>query len=182
MKQLADTRILALTLALTICCTRIQSEPHTLIPLRDIKGGARVQEKLQGELFEMLRESDLYTEAFGLFSQGGWSDDGQVVIISTEDGSRIQWSPPNKPYVKKEQHLESAAVVAFRSKVFELSDGLEDQSRIAFDALHHEFVHLKRTGKEWIVDQRILMTLIDRKHHTKHWNLIQAFKEVVPSI
>ncbi len=117
-------------------------------------------------------------EAWGLFSMGGWSDNGQIFFLKrTRDkkvflyrvkpnGSNLE--PRSKVEAKKFKDLE---------KVFVKADKLESVLPVAFDALTYEYVHLVMKKGETLTTHRMLIRDLGEKPLPEHRLVIEAFQK-----
>ncbi len=119
-------------------------------------------------------------EAWGLFSVGGWADDGQTMIFVLTDGSaKVVAVLPGSREAVTLRPVSPADVVLLRKELAGL-DGLEDHVEAGFDAVQYEAVHLVPVESETRLDvkTRIMVVRATQKTAPKHLAFLQAFKAI----
>ena len=150
-------------------------------PAKDDASKPRVQgtwqQKLVGELDKGKPES---TEAWGLFSKGGWADNGQVMVFAAKDGGgKVEIVDPAKKTVSSQRTLSPAELDAFKKKVAG-ADQLADVKSTAMDAIVYEYVHAaKGTDGKVEVQKRVLYQTSSAKN-PDHDALVAAFQDLRP--
>lgn len=138
----------------------------------------RVQPVWQSRMLEELRQkSDKYNEAWGLFSEGGWSDTGQILIFANADRSqtRLVTSAPNKREINRDRALTSAEWQAIESQIKTFAT-LADVNETMFDGIVYEFVYARLEDGQSKVAKRLFIKQTGSKPHPEHDALIQALQ------
>lgn len=119
------------------------------------------------------------TEAWGVFSEGGWVDDGQLMVFVTPDGrATIEFVPPGAKTVGNRAEIGAADVEMLRGKLGKL-DGLEDHVTAAYDAVGYELVHLISLADTGLaVKTRIMMVMPTEEKSPDHFAVLAAMKDL----
>ena len=155
---------------------RTPTGDHGEIPMT---GTARVASSWQEKLVERLGD-EKWDEAWGLFSEGGWSDAGQVMILASADRSKslLLVVSPNAKDKAAERALVKSKLDAL-SPTFERAASLADVNEEMFDGLIYEYVHLKRDPEKRLKeDKRVYIKATGRIPHKDHEALVKAFQEL----
>lgn len=141
----------------------------------------RVQPDSQERMLTLLASNkDGLTEAWALFSEGGWSDVGQVIVLASADRRKLrliatannaqdlvgstQRDLKKQEWQKLEQHLRTAK-------------NLADINETMFDGLIFEFVHAKRDHKgQSKITERVYIKQTGNTPHPEHDALINSFQ------
>lgn len=119
-----------------------------------------------------------YADGWGLFSEGGWSDNGQVIVLATTDRSLVKvfTAGPGKKTFDGEHALTKADFEKIEG-VTKNADKLEDIDIDMMDGLIYEYVHAVRSqnGKARVVD-RLYVKNPGSKPMPEHQKLIDAFQ------
>ena len=122
-----------------------------------IGDNARVQRSWQQKMLDQLQSgAPSSTEAWGLFSSGGWADAGQVMVFTTNGGApQVQVVAPAKKVAEPPRPL-SAGEFASLTDEARAADKLGDLDLKMFDGIVYEYVHAVRgaDGKA-LVAQRV---------------------------
>lgn len=152
---------------------RKTSEPETIPPAKD---GARVGGFWQKRLVERL-ETEKLDDAWGVFSEGGWSDVGQVMLLASKDKSKFILMT-----VKPNDREKSDTKAFVKSQwdtlvpVIEKASTLGDIDEQMFDGLIYEYVHFTRDPSGQIkVAKRVYIKSTGREPHKDHDALVKAF-------
>lgn len=119
-------------------------------------------------------------EAWGLFSEAGWADDGQTMIYVLPDGSaQVEAVLPGGRAVKDLTPVSAADVLALKKDLAPL-DGLEDYVPAAFDALLYEMVHLVPVGDSPGLDvkTRIMAVRVDPEKAPRHMAVVDVVRSI----
>jgi len=112
---------------------------------------ARVSPVWQESFIQRSRELKA-VEAWGLFSDGGWVNDGQTMIYVMPDGSaKVEVVYPGGRGVNELSPVSAADVLKLR-KDLEPLDGLEDHVAAVYDAIGYELVHLVPVAPDTVLD------------------------------
>src|SRR5262249_54254310 len=135
--------------------------------------------KWQDKLRDMLAGSTA-TEAWGLFSSGGWSDAGQVMVLMAKDNQapHLAVVPPAKKAISGERELTGAETEAVSAAVKKAA-GLQDVNEQVFDTIEFELVHMgKGADGKPEVTQRVYVRQSGNVPHPEHDAVIQAFQKL----
>lgn len=146
-----------------------------------VKDEGRVRADWQAKMTNLLETQGAgYSDAWGLFSEGGWSDNGQVIVLATQDRSLVKvfTAGPGKKTFDGEHSLTKADF----KKIDEATKGadkLEDIDIEMMDGLIYEFVHQSRgsNGKAKTED-RLYIKNPGSKAMPDHQKLIDAFQSL----
>jgi hypothetical protein len=151
--------VLVLTISACGCVSsKARDERHPTLPMStstpqdglSIAAGnpapePRIQEEWQKLALKDLESRPAGTDLWGLFSTGGWGDDGQTVAFREprktvayviEKNARERLLPSGK-------ELSGAVKTTFESAVSN-ADNLEDKVAVAMDALEYEYLHARK--------------------------------------
>jgi hypothetical protein len=138
---------------------------------------ARVRGGLQDKMLALLAAKDtLHGEAWGLFSEGGWSDSGQLAVLVAPDrqSGRLLAARPNKTDWTVDRALESGELARVLAAVKD-ADTLDDIDIESMDTLTFEYVHAKREGDgKAVVLKRVYVKNPGTKPMPQHEALIDA--------
>lgn len=140
-------------------------------------GIPRVADGWQKKWVEQL-ESEKFDEGWALFSEGGWSDTGQVMLLGTQDKSRflLLVSTPNAR-AKAEERPFAKSQWDTLAPVIERAVELSDVDEPMFDGLIYEYVHLKRDSQGQLKQaKRLYIKATGRIPHKDHDALIKALQ------
>jgi hypothetical protein len=118
--------------------------------------GPRVQPTWQERMEKLLNERPPGSEAWGLFSTGGWADAGQVLVFVVNGEAHLALVEPAADEFTHERPLKEAELAALRSSI-EKSRDLQSLEKQAFDGLRWEFVQMRRDNAEVQVTRRVFM-------------------------
>lgn len=121
------------------------------------EGEARIQVAMQEAFFAKIMKSKDYHEGYALFSYGGWSNEGQTMILCKRDDSGdIVHIAPNTTQELTSHSFTQASLTRLRTS---LKVGkLRDFTPKVFDGIEYEYVHaLKRDDRTLDVKTRIFM-------------------------
>jgi hypothetical protein len=155
---------------------RTSTGEHAEIPMT---GTARVAGSWQEKLIERLN-GEKWDEAWGLFSEGGWSDAGQVMLLASADRSRslLLIVSPNAKDKAAEKSLSKTKLDSLTS-TFERAASLADVNEDMFDGLIYEYVHLKRDPEKRLKEgKRVYIKATGRIPHKEHEALVKTFEEL----
>lgn len=138
----------------------------------------RVQAKWQEVFAKRGKELDA-VEAWGLFSAGGWVDDGQLMIFVASDGrADIEFVPPGGQAVVNRTAIGAAEVQTLRQKLAEI-DQLDDHITASYDAVEYELVHLIPVADTGLaIKTRIMMVLPSKEKAPRHDAVLTALKDL----
>ncbi len=141
----------------------------------------RVRQDWQDKMTSLMENQGAgYADGWGLFSEGGWSDNGQVIVLATTDRSLVKVFTAGPG--KKSFDVERALTKAELEKVLTVTKDtqkLEDIDIEMMDGLIYEFVHAVRgaNGKASVVDRTYIKNP-GSKDMPEHQKLIDAFQEL----
>ena len=155
-------------------------KPSKDLPAKDILSGVKVGTNFQKMMLDQLASDKVFTEAFGLFSEGGWSDDGQTWVLANGDLSKIKVMriAPNRDKAE-EIKADSDAVKALK-KTAATSTEMKPIEESMFDGLIYEYTVLKKVGADIKLEQNTYIKTTDITKHPVHEALVNAFKKVAP--
>jgi len=139
----------------------------------------RIKADWQKTFIEQAKELKA-VEAWGLFSAGGWVDDGQTMIFVLMDGSaKVEAVLPGSREPVTLKPISPADVVLLRKDMAGL-DGLEDHVEASFDTIQYEAVHLVPVESETRLDvkTRIMIVRATEKTAPKHFAFLQTLKAI----
>ena len=148
---------------------------------KDKEKGAQVAGFWQEKMLKAL-ESDQsgYADAWGLFSEGGWADAGQVIILADKDRKQLRLltvKPGGKDYTqdRKLRPEEFERVMAQAKN----AAALADVDVVSFDGVVFEYVHAGKgdQGKAK-VDKRLFVRNPGTKSVPEHDALIAVFQDL----
>jgi hypothetical protein len=143
------------------------------------KDEGRVRPDWQKKMTSLLENQGAgYTDAFGLFSEGGWSDNGQVVVLATQDRTLVKVfaADPGKKTWNLERSLTKGEVEKVIAVAKDTSK-LEDIDIEMFDGLIYEFVHqVRQANGKAKTEDRVYVKNPGSKPMPEHQKLIDAFQ------
>ena len=146
------------------------------------EGTARIQSDLQQEFFAKIMKSKDYQEGYALFSYGGWSNEGQTMILCQADGSgNIVHIAPNSTKELPTHNFSQANLTQLRASL--PTGNLYDFTPKVFDGIEYEYVHaVKQDDSNLNVKTRIYMkvpSLAQAKpnHYLQIVNAFNIFKQ-----
>ena len=118
---------------------------------------ARIQADLQEAFFAKIMKNKDYHEGYALFSYGGWSNEGQTMILCKQDDSGdIIYIAPNTTTELPAHSFSEANLVQLRASL--QVENLYDFTPKVFDGIEYEYVHaVKRDDNSLDVKTRIYM-------------------------
>lgn len=140
---------------------------------------ARVKPDWQKVFIERAMEIKA-VEAWGLFSEGGWVDDGQTMVFVLPDGTaRVDAVLPGGRAADTLKPVSAADVLLLRRDLLDL-DGLEDHIETVFDAVQYEAVHLVPLASDSRLDvkTRIMIVHPGEKKAPKHLATLRTLKAI----
>ncbi len=120
------------------------------------------------------------TEAWGLFSDAGYADDGQIMIFVLSDGTaKVEVVSPGGRAAKTLLPLSAADLLRFRREVTTM-DGLEDFVEPVFDSIRREAVHLVRVTDSGPLDvkTRIMIVRASPEKAPQHVAVVDSFARI----
>jgi hypothetical protein len=162
------------------CITGNSAEQKTADAAKPTAGkeeGARVQPAWQDYLVKALSEStEGATEAYGLFSEGGWADAGQIMVIVGKDKpGRVLVVKPGRKKVEVDRPLTALEWAALKPILAD-SSTLASIDATAFDALTFELAHAVKASDGTVIDRRVFYCNPGTKQAPRHEALISAFQ------
>jgi hypothetical protein len=141
--------------------------------------GARVAGAWQERAIALLKADAKASDLYGLFTEGGWSDDGQVMVLATGDAAQVVFVKPNsKEKSEAARALTATEWTAFKPQAVAAAN-LADISVEAFDALTYEYVHWQKTA-DGIKDVKRVFIRNPSKPMPEHDKLLKAFEALKP--
>jgi hypothetical protein len=152
-------------------------EGSSLVASKDAPD-ARIQTEWQAAFLEDLSKRAPDTDSWGLFSQGGWGDDGQTVVIRESGATTVFVVPLN---ARDHGVPDGKVVPANLCSTFESAagraDNLEDNVTTAFDALEYEYLHARKLGSGKVqVLRRMRFNFVEPQTPAPYTSLRDAFK------
>ena len=144
---------------------------------KSVVSDARVKPVWQDFLIKTVKDTGGDdTEGFGLFSEGGWSDAGQVMIIVAKDKApRLLVVQTGHPKVDIDRALTAAEWGSLKP-VLSDSKSLETIDVEAFDALTFELAHAVMSKEGAVIDRRVYYRNPGKKPSAAHEAFINAFQ------
>lgn len=152
---------------------RKAAEPERPLPAME---GARVGGHWQKKLIDRLG-SEKFDEAWGMFSEGGWSDVGQVMLLTNNNRDKFVLLTV-KPNEKEGFDTKAFSKNQWENlaKFIEKAATLGDIDEPMFDGLVYEYVHFKRDPEGKIsLTKRVYIKSTGRVPHIDHDALVKAF-------
>jgi len=128
----------------------------------------------QKKFVEKIDSSDAI-EGYGLFSSGGWSDAGQVMVFKSASGYLVEKVGVGGKEVKKQFTLSDKQSAEF-AKTIDDSKDLKSINVNAMDNIVYEFVHWKKASGGAKIVKRLFVNNPDTQPMPQHEKLIQLFK------
>jgi len=143
-------------------------------------GGRVALDWQQVMLDKLAKDPGGYQEAWGLFSEGGWANAGQVMVYG--DAKSTSWRAivvePEADRISTDQVL-SAAAFAPIAKAAKAAASLVDLDMVALDALTFEYVHVQKDGSgNFKVVKRVFIRNGGKKDTREYDALIAAFQQL----
>ena len=143
-------------------------------------GGRVALDWQQVMLDKLAKDPGGYQDAWGLFSEGGWANAGQVMVFG--DAKSTSWRAvvvePEADRISTEQVL-SAAAFAPIGKAVKSAASLVDLDMVALDALTFEYVHVQKDASGNIkVVKRVFIRNGGKKDTREYDALIAAFQQL----
>jgi len=140
-------------------------------------GKPRVAVQWQERMEQLLSSRPKGSDAYGLFSEGGWADAGQIMIFGVSDDGHLALVDPAAAEITLERAMKPAEFAAIREATT-AGEKLETLEKQAFDGLRFEYVHLRKTGSGSAeVVKRVFMNNPGAEPISKpHNDLIDAFQ------
>ncbi len=145
-------------------------------PLSTIKVGANFQKMMLDQLIK----DKVFTEAYGLFSEGGWSDDGQTWVLANGDMSQFKVLRIAANRDKPEEIKANSDALKNLKKTAVAGSNLKSIEETMFDGLIYEYSVLKKVGADIKLEQNTYIKTTDITKHPVHESLVNAFKKVAP--
>ena len=190
--------LIALALAASSCgCVHGEAAPNTAknapvgpnlgkvdgptsSPMNTVKGGRVALDWQQAMLDRLAKDPAGYREAWGLFSEGGWANAGQVMIYGDGGQTKMQAVvvEPESDRVSTDRAL-SVAAFATIANAAKAAEQLVDLDMVAFDALTFEYVHaVKDSAAKVNVVKRVFVRNGGKKDMREYDALIAAFQQL----
>ena len=119
---------------------------------------ARIQAAMQESFFAKIMKSKDYDEGYALFSYGGWSNDGQILILcKADDSGDIIYIAPNTTKELTTHNFTKTNLEQLRANL-KRSATLSDFTPKVFDGIEYEYVHaIKQDNNNLDVKTRLYM-------------------------
>lgn len=143
----------------------------------------RVKALWQEKFVKTLQKNKDYISGWGLFSYGGWADNGQILVFSKKDGTGvIQYANPGSKSVDKTTTMSKAELDAFHKKTTHFS-GMKDLNQEVYDGLQYEYVVAVKENNKVKVTERVFMNNPGvAKKESSHTDIINSFAPMKPKI
>lgn len=141
--------------------------------------GPRVAAGIQETVLQELGQGP-WDEAWGLFSTGGWSDVGQVIVFAVKDGTRAELRviKPNDTALESQAILDRKTLKKLK-KEFAKAASLKDVDEDMFDGLIFEYIHVVRDGAAGLkLVKRLYYKSNGREPHPVHETLIKTLSDL----
>lgn len=168
---------------LQVACGCVFGKSGDDAPAAKVKGATREAEisiKSQELMLTKLNDTNGASEAWGVFSEGGWSNSGQVMVVLSPDRKvrQLLIMPPNKPDVAVDRALTDAELASLET-AFKQATTLADVDITSFDGLVFEIVHATREqGGKATVQKRVLLRNPGNKPTPEHDAVVAAFQKL----
>ena len=119
---------------------------------------ARVKPKWQRLLVKKLQEAQgTNVEAHGLFSYGGWSDNGQrILIITAAREGELYFGKIGSSHITSQQKIVGKSVSEALHTIGSLQN-LPDYDGSAFDGIQYEYVYATKVDNVVTIKKRVFM-------------------------
>ena len=119
---------------------------------------ARIQKEMQESFFAKIMKSKDYDEGYALFSYGGWSNDGQILILCKADNSGdIIYIAPNTTKELTAHNFTKTNLEQLRAELTQAAT-LNDFTPKVFDGIEYEYVHaIKQDNNNLDIKSRLYM-------------------------
>jgi len=149
-------------------------------PAKDSLSIVKVGANFQKIMLEQLSNDKNFTEAYGLFSEGGWSDDGQTWVLLNNDLTQKKIFRIAANRDKPEEIQASSDLVKILKDKAATASALKSIEEDMFDGLIYEYTFLKKTGSEIKLIQNTYIKTTDLTKHPEHESLVNSFKKIAP--
>lgn len=141
----------------------------------------QVQADWQERMLKLLANNkDGLTQAWGLFSEGGWSNVGQVIVLASPDGRKrrlITGAPNAEDLVGGSERELKAGEWQKIERQIQAAQKLPNINETMFDGLIFEFVSAKRErSSQTKITHRLYIKQTGNTPHPAHDALINAFQ------
>jgi hypothetical protein len=119
-------------------------------------------------------------EAWGLFSDAGYADDGQIMIFALGDGTAtVEVVSPGGRAPKVLLPVSAADLLQLRKELGGL-DELEDFVEPSFDGIRREAVHMVRVADSGPLDvkTRIMIVRVSSNQAPRHMAVVDSFARI----
>ena len=157
---------------------KVDGPPKGLVDT--VKGGRVALDWQQVMLDRLIKDPAGYREAWGLFSEGGWANAGQVMIYGDGGQTKLQAVvvEPESDHVSTDRAL-SVAAFATIANAAKAAEKLGDLDMVAFDALTFEYVHaVKDPAANVSIVKRVFIRNGGKKDTRDYDALIAAFQQL----
>lgn len=131
-------------------------------------------------LRELESHPNIYKQAWGVFSEGGWSNNGQTMIMQKVDGSIImRVVHPGKKGPEAPVTLAPDQWKMLSAQI-NAAEKLSSIEKKVFDAIEYEFVVLGKRPQptadgQWLVQKRIFLNALPSEETKPQNDLMMAF-------
>ena len=143
----------------------------------DDQGKPRLQARIQESFFAKIMQNKDYLEGYALFSYGGWSNNGQTMVLCKEDDSGdIIHIAPNTSKELATHSFSKASLDRLRSSLRDID--LADFTPKVFDGIEYEYVHAVKRGDNTLnIKTRIYMKVpsLFRGKSNPYLQIVAAF-------
>jgi hypothetical protein len=140
-------------------------------------GKPTIQVDLQKQFWELVHKDPAIQEAWGIFSYGGWSNEGQILFFKTgpEAGFVYEAKPNTSVLVRQKPAVTGAAWMYIEKKcrTLQVQPALDTG---ALDGLQFEFVHITvdKSGHLPILAHRVFMNNPQLTRDSPHGALVDS--------
>lgn len=156
-------------------------KPKARITMEDTSAQPRIAKKWQEAFLDVMQKDPRkIVRGWAMFSYGGWSDQGQIMIFEAGDGSFfVNTVPAGSRKLDPERVVKKSDL----SQIFDLAaewQKLGDWQSDVMDGIQFEYVVAERKGEKPVVSKRVFM---NNPHLSPiaagHQNLVSTFQKLL---
>ncbi|MCX6105752.1 MAG: hypothetical protein NTY08_07995 [Proteobacteria bacterium] len=122
-----------------------------------------------------------FTEAWGLFSSGGWADAGQLLVMGNPGKGQfhVYVIKPGANEISSDRHLSAEEFRRTLAPALKSAEDLSDLAPVAFDALtfYYEHVSVTADGKV-VIGKRLIIRSTAKIKSPAHETIVTAFRKL----
>lgn len=148
------------------------------------KSTPTINSAMQKKFLTDFLKNKRYHFAYALFSYSGWSDAGQIMILTDKKGNgRLIYYPPNKTNYSTTITFSSKRFLVDLMPKFKLFSSLPDYTPKVLDGLEYEYLRAERLNPTTaVVHDRVYMRVPHTSKNPQYRLLISSFKKFKDSL